>query len=278
MQAISPTNEPKVRRVAIACDAACDIRVAVDEAAALAERWNAALHGVFLEDENLFRLAGLPFGRQLTLSPAVSESLTGADLEQLSSALSAAMRRAVSEAATEHGLEWSFDVVRDIASLSALAEVEADLLVVEAAPRPFSGSWRPRSSWEPLAEDHQRTTLIRRQKATRPGTVVILLGEGTDRDKAVASGLLVAGPEDEIAILAPKTSAAEMASVREMAERLAAPHQRRIRLEAASTDGASLIGQIDRLKPVLLVVDTGNATGSAVRDLLASTQCDVLLV
>ena len=271
-------SERKVRRIAIACDAACDIRVAVGEAAALAERWNAALHGVFLEDENLFRLAGLPFGRQLTLSPAVSESLTGTDLEQLSSALSAAMRRAVSEAAAEHGLEWSFDVVRDIASLSALAEVEADLLVVETAPRPFSGSWRPHSSWEPLTEEYERTTLIRRQKAPRPGTVVILLGERTDREKAVASGLLMAGPEDEIAILVRDASPDDLASVRQMAERLAAPHPPRVRSEAASKDVASLLQQIDRLKPALLVVDPGDTIGPAIRDVFASTQCDLLLV
>jgi hypothetical protein len=271
-------NEPKVRRIAIACDATCDIRLAVGEAAALAERWNAALHGIFVEDENLFRLAGLPFGRQLTLSPAVSETLTGADLEQLSSALSAAMRRAVSEAAAEHGLEWSFDVVRDIASLSALAEVEADLLVVQAAPRPFSGSWRPRSAWEPLAEDYERTTLIRRQKSARPGAVVILLNARTDCEKAVASGLLMAGPEDEIAILVSDASPDDLASLRQLTERLAAPHPRRLRLEAASKDLASLLQQIDRLRPALLVVDPGDAAGPAIRDVLASTQCDLLLV
>ncbi len=271
-------NEPKVRRVVIACDAACDIRVAVGEAAELAERWNAALHGIFLEDENLFRLAALPFGRQMTLSPAVSESLTGADLEQLWSALSASMRRAISEAAAQHGLQWSFDVVRDIASVAALAEVEADILVVEAAPRPFSGSWRPRSSWEPLNEDYARTTLIRRQKSTRPGTIVVLLGAGADLEKALASGLLMAGPEDEIVALVRNGSADEMGSARQMAERLTARGQRPPRIGTAPAEMSSLLLQIERLKPVLLVVDGGEPAGPALRDLLASTQCDVLLV
>lgn len=271
-------NDPKVRRVAVACDAACDIRVAVGAAAVLAERWNAALHGVFLENENLYRLAGLPFGRQLTLSPAVSETFSGADLEKVSSALSAAMRRAVSEAAAQHGLEWSFGVVRDLPSAAALTEIEADILVVESAPRPFSGSWRPRSPWDALAEECARTTLIRRQKPTRPGAVLILLGEQANRERTLASGLLMAGPEDEITVLVRDGSPDDLDTVKQTAERLTPPQRRTIRLEAAAADQSDLFRQVERLKPVLLVLDAGEADAHAVRAVLANTQCDVLLV
>ncbi len=270
-------SEPKVRRIVIACDATADIGVAVAEAAVLAERWNAALHGVFLEDENLFRLAGLPFGRQMTLSPIVSETLSGADLQKLSSALGAAMRRAISEAAARHGLQWSFNVVRDIASLSALAPIEADLLVVEAAPRPFSGTWSPRSAWEPLGEDHQRTTLIRRQKSMRPGTVLIFLSELADKEKAVASGVLMAASEDDIVILVSPGAPDEVASVRQLAERLAPP-PRRLRVEATSRQAGSLLRDIERFAPVLLVIDASDAASPEIRHLLASTGCDLLLV
>jgi hypothetical protein len=271
-------NELKVRRVAIACDAACDIRVAVGEAAALAGRWNAALHGIFVEDENLYRLAALPFGRQMTLSPAISEDFSGADLEKVSSALGASMRRAVSEAAAQHRLEWSFGVVRDLPSKAALTGIDADFLVVEAAPRAFYGSWRPRSSWYARTQEYSMTTLIRRQKPTKSGTVLVLWSGQADREKTLASGILMAGPEDEITVLVGDGSPDDIASVRRMAEHLASPRKDKIRLETAATDTPSLLQKIDEFKPVLLVVDAGDAAGPAIGDLLENTQYDVLLV
>ncbi len=219
-------SESKVRRVAIACDASCDIRVAVGEAAALAQRWNAELHGVFLEDENLYRLAGLPFGRQMTWSSAVSESLSGADLEKISSALGAAMRRAISEAAAQHGLGWSFGILRDLPSAAALAEIEADILVIDVNPREFAALWRPPSSWDALTGEHARTTLIRRQKPMRPGTVLVLIGESTDRDKVLASGISMARPGDKIAALVAGGVPEQMISAQQSAERLSAPARR----------------------------------------------------
>lgn len=271
-------NELKVRRIVIACDAACDIRVAVGEAAALAGRWNAALHGIFLEDENLYRLAALPFGRQATLSPAVSESFSGPDLEKLSSALGAAMRQALAEAAALRGLEWSFGVIRDLPSVAALAGIEADILVVDAATRPFSGSWRPRSSWDALTEEYAGTILIRRETRTRRGTVLVLLDERAGHERALAAGLVMADPEDKIAVLVRDGSQSDIDSVKQIAERLAAPLRRNIRSEAAPVDMSALLRQLDRIKPALIVLDGGDADRHAIHDLLAGTRCDVLLV
>jgi hypothetical protein len=250
----------------------------VGEAAALAERLRAALHGVFVEDENLYRLAGLPFGRQMMLSPAISESFSGEDLEKVSSALGAFMRRAISEAAAQHGLEWSFDVVHDLPSAAALSGIEADILVVQAAPRPFSGSWRPRSSWEALGLEFSRTTLIRRQKSGRPGAILVLMGERADREKALASSLLMAGPENEITVLISDGSPDDFDSVKQLAKQRASPYEGNIRVEVRARDRSMLFRQVDQARPVLLVVDAGEAADLAIRDLLVNTQCDVLLV
>jgi hypothetical protein len=271
-------SEPKVRRVAIACDASCDIRVAVAEAAALARRWNAALHGVFLEDENLFRLAGLPFGRQMTLSPEVTESFSGTDLETVSAALSAAMRRAVSEAAAQHGLEWSFGTLRDLPSAEALAEIEADIVVVDAAPREFAGSWRPPSAWDSLIGGHARTTLIKRQKPTRPGTVLVLIGKSADHEKTLSSGLLMAGPEDTIRVLIARGGPVDVISARQLVERLGPLARREIQFEPAPAEASLLVRRATELAPVLLVADAHEADDPAFRDLLLTTPGDVLLV
>ena len=64
-----------VERVVVALDAASENRAAIGAAARLAARWKARLHGVFVEDDDLIRLAHLPFARQVTLGIGV-EPLT----------------------------------------------------------------------------------------------------------------------------------------------------------------------------------------------------------
>jgi len=268
------------RRIVIACDAACDIRIAVGEAAALAQRWNAELHGVFLEDENLFRLASLPFGRQVTLSPDASESLSVDNLEKVSAALSAGMRRALEEAAAQHGLEWSFAVLRDLPSVTALAEIEADVLVVEATTRPFSGSWRPPSAWSDLAENVPRTTLIRRrmQARARHETVLILLGQLVDRERVLAGGFAMARPEDRVTILVQAESPGDIDSVREIVRRSGPRPEQEVRVEMAANEPAALLRQIERADPAIIATDADGGGTLHARELLASTHCDVLLL
>ena len=271
--------EMTVRRVVIACDAACNIVLAVRSAAALAARWNATLHGVFLEDENLYRLAALPFGRQVTLSsPVVSEKISAADLEKLSPAMGAAMRRALAEAAAERGIAWSFGIVRDLPTMAALSGIDADLLVVESVSRPFAGSWRPPSAWGKLTGESARTVLIRRQAHDGQGPVLVLTGSSARRDRLLASAVTVADPGDDIVVLVGDGSPSAIDAATEAAKRLTTPQRRSFRLEAAPTDMAGLLRRIDRLQPGLIVVDAGEANGDAVRDLLIGTSCDVLLV
>ena len=63
-----PANDP--RRSSASSSRSMPYRragTAIDTAARLAARWRVPLHGVFIEDEELIGLAGLPFARQVTL-------------------------------------------------------------------------------------------------------------------------------------------------------------------------------------------------------------------
>jgi hypothetical protein len=268
-------TELTIRRIVIACDAACDIRVAVEGAAVLAARYKAALHGVFLEDENLYRLAGLPFGRQVTLSSAVFESFSAAEMDALSSTLGAAMRRSLAHAAAQHGLQWSFGVIRDLPRGGALAGVEGDILVVQSASRPFSGSWRPRSAWDSLPETCERTVLIRRDSRAGTGTVLILPGEGGDHDRILASGLAVAGPEDEVEVILCDGSPSDTDTTKRAGRSVGPAQRRKLRREPMPESLPALLRLIERVDPALVVI---GGAAAAVRDLLARTRCDVLLV
>jgi K+-sensing histidine kinase KdpD len=65
----------QIGRVVIPLDAASEGATAIETAARLAARANAPLHGIFVEDEDLLRLANLPFARQVTFG-AGTEQLT----------------------------------------------------------------------------------------------------------------------------------------------------------------------------------------------------------
>lgn len=269
--------EHRVQRIVIACDAASDITAAVGAAAALAARSNAALHGVFLEDENLYRLAALPFGRQVTLSSAVAETLDIPELDRLSAVLSTAMRRSLAEAAAERGLEWSFGSLRSLPSVAALARIEGDLLVVQGSTRPFSGSWSAPSSWCGLPEGHGRLVLIHRLPRTEPGTVVILLSTSAGCERVLLPGLAVAEPGDDVVILLCGGSSSDIVAVEEVAASAGA-RKEAIRVEIVPADSPALFRQINRLKPVLIVVDAARPVVGTARDVLTRTRCDVLLV
>src|SRR5207244_5618991 len=80
----------EIERIVVSLDAVSENQVAVEAAARLALRWNAALHGVFVEDGDLLRLAGLPFARQVSL---------GAGAAPLTAAPAARQLRAFAESA-----------------------------------------------------------------------------------------------------------------------------------------------------------------------------------
>jgi hypothetical protein len=270
-------TELMVRRVIVACDAACDVRLAIEEAAAVAARWHAALHGIFFEDENLFRLAELPFGRQISLSAlGEAETLSPAALERLSSALGSAMRHRLAETSTRLGLAWSFGRIRNLPALSALAGVEGDLLIVEGAARPFSGTWRPPSAWDQLVEQPERPILLRRRLRTDTGIVLVLLAKATDWEKTLGVAFVMATAEEKIAIIALENAQLDIDAVRDLATRLAGP--RRLQLESVSSESAALLRSIKRVNPALIVADSRGIDGLTIKNLLAETRADVLLM
>ncbi|RMF77434.1 MAG: universal stress protein, partial [Nitrospirae bacterium] len=86
------------RRIVVAVDASADSLAAVRAAARLAEALSAELHGLFVEDANLVRLARLPFAREVRLS-AAPRRLEAAALERELRALAAQARQAFEEEA-----------------------------------------------------------------------------------------------------------------------------------------------------------------------------------
>jgi hypothetical protein len=176
----------RIERIVLPLDTAAEIVTAIDTAVRLAERWHVPLAAVFVEDEELWQLAGLPFARQVTLL-AGSEALTRADVTAHFRAFEERIRQAVASAAARHHVEWTFATVHG--SLGAAGLGEHDFIVAGAATRPIGRHFRlKRRSRRP--PDSAHSLLLARRDWLSGGSVMAILKR---RDAAAMRLLNLAG-------------------------------------------------------------------------------------
>ena len=126
-------SPPKVRRILVPLDASAASLAALAAAVELAERMDAELVGLFVEDVGLLHLAGLPFASERGVFGVQGRPLNPEGMEQSLRAQAARAELALSEAAGRRRLRWTFRVARG----QVLAEVlvamnEADLTALGA--------------------------------------------------------------------------------------------------------------------------------------------------
>ena len=135
-----------IARVVVPLDAASENREAIATAARLAAHARVPLHGVFVEDEDLLRLARLPFVRHVMPGPGL-EPLSVETLERQLRAAAERARKELAAAAARHRIDWSFEVVRRANGPLLVAASEHDLVVAGALSRPVGGHFRVEWRW-----------------------------------------------------------------------------------------------------------------------------------
>jgi hypothetical protein len=170
----------QIERVVLPLEAVSDIATAIDTAARLAGNWQVPLYAVFIQDEDVWHLAGLPFARQFSVGGG-PEALTREHVEAHFRAFAERTREAVAAAAARHRAEWSFATVH---GTLAAAELGAhDFIVASALTRPIGRYFRlPRRSRRPPGSPR---SLLRARRDWRSGggSVLALLNR---RDPAAA--------------------------------------------------------------------------------------------
>ena len=157
------------RRVLVVFEPLSASETALAAAAGLAARLSAELAGLFIEDVNLVRMAGLPFAQEFGRVSAMPRPIRAQDIEREFRLQAERARRALEAAAARLQLHWSFEAVRGM-GLRPVFDLarELDLVVVgpsgrladrPAAARPlailFDGSdaaWRAMEAGQLLAE------------------------------------------------------------------------------------------------------------------------------
>jgi nucleotide-binding universal stress UspA family protein len=129
----------KARHILVALDGSPESRAALAAAARLGIATGASLTGLFVEDIELLRLAGLPFAREAGLSSGVFRRLDISGIELRFRVAAERAREALREVAESSGLVSSFRVARGrvVPELLAAA-LEADVVAAgkRSAPGP----------------------------------------------------------------------------------------------------------------------------------------------
>ncbi|MBI3515749.1 MAG: hypothetical protein HY060_17070 [Proteobacteria bacterium] len=175
-------SELAVDRVVVRLDAVSDNGASIETAAGLAARWHVKLHGLFIEDEELLRLAELPFARQIGLAAGPAKAIERSGLEDELRLAARHARRLLADAATQLRIEWSFRTVRRAIGAPFDDTGAGDFIVIQADCRPFAHHVRLSSTRRGAPPDLGRPTLLLRQRAqVGKRRVIALIGSGLTR-------------------------------------------------------------------------------------------------
>ena len=119
-----------INRILVALDASAVNRSILQAAATLAVNLDAKINALFIEDINLFRLAELPFAREIVYGSDTGREMNVANMERSVHMQTSRLRQLVETIAQQSQVNISFDVKRgDIATAICNASKQTDLLI-----------------------------------------------------------------------------------------------------------------------------------------------------
>lgn len=272
---------PQIARVVVALDAVSENRAAIDTAARLAARWRARLHAVFIEDDDLLRLANLPFARQVSLGTGV-EQLTLQHAERQIRAFAEYARRDLEAAAQRHSIAWTFDVVRGAPGTAMTDATAGDFLVVGSATRPIGAHFRIDCRWWSAVEAPASSFLLAARQWEQTAAVIALLRNrepAAERLIDAAARVSQESGGDRLTVLCSAELSEAEGFDAWLSDRLAG-YPLPVEIDPGPSDLAGLIRRIVELDGRLIAIaaDDPHARPQYLRRMIAQTGCDVLVV
>jgi nucleotide-binding universal stress UspA family protein len=269
----------EIQRIVVSLDAASETATAIDTAVRLAARWRVPLHGIFIEDEELIGLAGLPFARQVTIGAGI-EPLTKGHVEEHFRAVAERTRRELAAAAERHGVEFSFEVVRGPLAPDALCR-EHDFVVAGSATRPIGDHFRISSRcWSWMAIIARPFLLAKREWETGGSIFILLRRRGPQSARTIDIAAQIAGFHNGALTVAGTPDLARSDNFAAWVSGLLEGHSPSLQTEPVAAEPAALRQRIIELDCRLLILEAAeeDAGPDDLRELAEHLACDVLII
>lgn len=203
-------NSHNLRRVVVALDAAADFGPAIEIAASVAAGLELALHAVLFEDENLLRLAALPFAQHVDLGTAERGTLDLSALRREFERCAGQVRRLLESAAGQHALPVSFEVKQAAIGLALSGMEEDELLTLGMASREVAGLARMQSPWHDVVGRLRQPLLLIGERPSAGGPVAVVHDATAAGERAVRISLRIArAGRRSVSVLVPSVIGAK---------------------------------------------------------------------
>ena len=192
---------PRIRHILVAVDASPHSEAALEAAGELAARFDAELLGLFVEDLNVLRLAGLPFTEELGLFSARRRRLSQRDVKRQLRIQARQAQETFAVVIERAGVAGEFHVVHGAVSREILkASQEADIVLLGKVGMSKPQEGRLGSTARRLMAEAPGMTMIL-QDGARLGAPVVLVYDGSPlAQKALRAALTLLEDEAEPAL------------------------------------------------------------------------------
>ncbi|UCC57026.1 MAG: universal stress protein [Gammaproteobacteria bacterium] len=268
---IPVTEEATMRHIVVTLDASETGRSALETAVRLAAILNAELEGVFVEDINLIRLAGLPFLREVRPWSLGEESVSAQRMQRELRTMARHAEQMLEQAAREMGVHWSFQVWRGPAGAETLAQnFVADIISL--------GGVSALASWRMWATTRPRTRRFRETLAS----ISVLFSDSEQAARALTTACnLAKDPATSVTVLLPNNRAVDLPALKEKARAILDLHGLPARFVQLSGSGLQSLVQVTGTSGVsILIAETEHPLllQAGLDQCLEVLSCPVLLV
>jgi hypothetical protein len=278
----TPPLETLFKRILLPLDAGGADAASLEYAIRAAARFRAELVGIFVEDSELMRLAGLPFARETAHLSAVTRPLNPADMARALRVRAEIVRARLQERATQAQVSWSFRIVQGELLAEQLGEsAGSDLLILEVGAhrtRPGRGAG---TATRRIFSHTSCTVWLRRAQAADERPVVALLDGAPSNMRVLAVASQFARRDGKhLLVMIPAADAAEFERrAKQAAAALAASGVEAEFQPLAREAAANLVQVVAAARGKLLVIgrDSPLASGAAYQRLLEDVPCEVVL-
>ena len=272
-----------IKRILVALDASTHSLAALEAAADIAAALEAELLGLFVEDENLLHLAGLPFSQEVRSPWAISREMSSDRMEEDLRLQAAQAKRALQAAAERVQARWSFRTVRGQVTPAVLAAaLDADLVALGRISNPVSSRYRLGSTARAAAASIRRSVLLMQQGGDLSYPVLVTF----DGSKAAWQALLAAArlatvSGDDLNVLLLGEDPEKVDELKDSVRAWLGQRDLRaqyFRLPQATV--TSLVAFVQAAADCILVLGGDNPLleASSIQEVLDETDCPVLLV